>query len=353
MAEKTTTQTSTTLTPPFPPQPIPPTNLSASQQPNHASSTSTHLTALSSLPTILPRSKSLTQTLSNIPLFIASDLDLSRLNRIHTHLWMAGRPMRARPLHRYKMLGMTVLPTQQMDLHLLRYSTKLLLKPLPEYLLDRAFWTQYICPERELHESAAGFLLSYVWLVTSPLDLKFALEEGLVPAWVDWGWWTVFARDVVEGVDGEGFAGVNQRWQFGDLRLGRINSVYRIRYFGTHFVKGYLYGYNRYVVFFQRNFSWILSVFVFFSLVLSAMQVGLSFPADSSSSLQNSYAFIRAAFVFVVFSMVSVVVVLAFVTIIFIGIFAFNMVAAISHARTEQKKRKQLARQKEDKDRGV
>ncbi|KAL7776184.1 hypothetical protein CFE70_006597 [Pyrenophora teres f. teres 0-1] len=342
MAEKTTTQTSTTLTPPFPPQPIPPTNLSASQQPNHASSTSTHLTALSSLPTILPRSKSLTQTLSNIPLFIASDLDLSRLNRIHTHLWMAGRPMRARPLHRYKMLGMTVLPTQQMDLHLLRYSTKLLLKPLPEYLLDHAFWTQYICPERELHESAAGFLLSYVWLVTSPLDLKFALEEGLVPAWVDWGWWTVFARDVVEGVDGEGFAGVNQRWQFGDLRLGRINSVYRIRY-----------GYNRYVVFFQRNFSWILSVFVFFSLVLSAMQVGLSFPADSSSSLQNSYAFIRAAFVFVVFSMVSVVVVLAFVTIIFIGIFAFNMVAAISHARTEQKKRKQLARQKEDKDRGV
>ncbi|KAE8829358.1 hypothetical protein PTNB73_06679 [Pyrenophora teres f. teres] len=304
MAEKTTTQTSTTLTPPFPPQPIPPTNLSASQQPNHASSTSTHLTALSSLPTILPRSKSLTQTLSNIPLFIASDLDLSRLNRIHTHLWMAGRPMRARPLHRYKMLGMTVLPTQQMDLHLLRYSTKLLLKPLPEYLLDHAFWTQYICPERELHESAAGFLLSYVWLVTSPLDLKFALEEGLVPAWVDWGWWTV-------------------------------------------------YGYNRYVVFFQRNFSWILSVFVFFSLVLSAMQVGLSFPADSSSSLQNSYAFIRAAFVFVVFSMVSVVVVLAFVTIIFIGIFAFNMVAAISHARTEQKKRKQLARQKEDKDRGV
>ncbi|CAA9963175.1 hypothetical protein PTMSG1_06543 [Pyrenophora teres f. maculata] len=304
MAEKTTTQTSTTLTPPFPPQPIPPANLSASQQPNHASSTSTHLTALSSLPTILPRSKSLTQTLSNIPLFIASDLDLSRLNRIHTHLWMAGRPMRARPLHRYKMLGMTVLPTQQMDLHLLRYSTKLLLKPLPEYLLDHTFWTQYICPERELHESAAGFLLSYVWLVTSPLDLKFALEEGLVPAWVDWGWWTV-------------------------------------------------YGYNRYVVFFQRNFSWILSVFVFFSLVLSAMQVGLSFPADSSSSLQNSYAFIRAAFVFVVFSMVSVVVVLAFVTIIFIGIFAFNMVAAISHARTEQRKRKQLARQKEDRDRGV
>ncbi|KAF7443312.1 hypothetical protein PtrSN002B_004405 [Pyrenophora tritici-repentis] len=277
MVERTTIQTSTTLTPPFPLRPFPPTNPGASQPqtPNHApnSPSSTPLTALSSLPTILPRSKSLTQTLTNIPLFLASDLDLSRLNRIHTHLWMAGRPMRARPLHRYKMLDMTVLPTQQMDLHLLRYSTKLLLKPLPEYLLDHGFWTQYICPERELHESAAGFLLSY--------------------------------------------------------------------------------GYNRYVVFFQRNFSWILIVFVFFSLVLSAMQVGLSFPEDSSSSLQNSYPFIRASFVFVVFSMVSVVVVLAFVTIIFIGIFVFNMVAAISHAKTEQRKRKELAREKEEKNRDV
>jgi hypothetical protein len=33
---------------------------------------------------------------------------------------------------------------------------------------------------------------------------------------------------------------VNQRWQFGDLRLGRVNSTYRIRYFHTHFVRGYL-----------------------------------------------------------------------------------------------------------------
>lgn len=149
--------------------------------------------------------------------------------------------MRARPLHRYKMLGMTVVHTQQMDLHLLRYSTKLLLKPLPEYLVDHAFWTQHICVNEAFYASAAGFLLSYVWLITSPLDLKFAVEEGLVPAWVSWVWWKAFVSEFLGIVDGDTLVGVNKRWQFGDLRLGRINTLYRTRYFGTHFVKGYLY----------------------------------------------------------------------------------------------------------------
>jgi uncharacterized membrane protein len=144
-------------------------------------------------------------------------------------------------------------------------------------------------------------------------------------------------------VDINTLAQVNERYQFGDLRLGRINSTYRIRFFYSHFVRGYLYGYNRYVVFFQRNFSWILIVFVFFSLVLSAMQVGTGL-----KELEDNYAFLRATYVFVVFSMVSVVAILALVGLIFIVIFLFNMVAAIRHANHEQRKRKKLAEEKRE-----
>jgi uncharacterized membrane protein len=108
------------------------------------------------------------------------------------------------------------------------------------------------------------------------------------------------------------------------------------------------YGYNRYVIFFQRNFSWILIVFVFFSLVLSAMQVG-----SGLKELENNYAFLRASYIFVVFSMVCVVAVLAFVVLVFIGIFVFNMFAAIHHAKSEQKKRKELARRKEEEGKDV
>lgn len=76
--------------------------------------------------------------------------------------------MRARPLHRYKMYGYELLGTQQMDLHLLRYSNKLLVKPLPEYILSTTFWEGHLCMNEALWESATGWLLSYVWLITSP-----------------------------------------------------------------------------------------------------------------------------------------------------------------------------------------
>ena len=97
------------------------------------------LTPEDSLPTISGRNNEAYLANDDPRQFLKHDLDLSRLNRIHGHLWMAGRPMRARPLHRYRMLGMEVLGTQQMDLHLLKYSNKLLVKPLSEWMLSYDF----------------------------------------------------------------------------------------------------------------------------------------------------------------------------------------------------------------------
>ncbi|KAL1796548.1 hypothetical protein ACET3X_005088 [Alternaria dauci] len=380
--DKTTEQTSSALAPPFSFRPIPPLSTAAnssnpaarelvhqnghsdpsqdraleSVQPVLDSVTTIPLSPEVSLPTISGRNNETYLANDDPRQFLKHDLDLSRLNRIHGHLWMAGRPMRARPLHRYRMLGMEVLGTQQMDLHLLKYSNKLLVKPLPEWILSYDFWTEHICPpgdadsnnnvKREegwLWESAAGFLVSYVWLITTPLDLKIAHDCTLLPSFVTWYWWKDFVKDFMHHVDINTLHQVNKRYQFGDLRLGRINSTYRIRYAHTHFVRGYLYGYNRYVIFFQRNFSWILIVFVFFSLVLAAMQVG-----SGLKELQDNYAFLRASYIFVVFSMISVVVVLAFVTVVFISIFFFNMVKAIAHAASEPKKRIKAAKQKQE-----
>lgn len=277
--------------------------------------------------------------------FLNEDLDLSRLNKIHTHLWMAGRPMRARPLHRYKMYGYELLGTQQMDLHLLRYSNKLLVKPLPEYILSTTFWEGHLCMNEALWESATGWLLSYVWLITSPLDLKLAHDNALLPAAITWSWWKAFATDFLEHVDMNTLHQVNKRYHFGDLRLSRINSIYRTRFFFTHFVRGYLYGYNRYVVFFERNFSWILILFVFLSLVLSAMQVGTAL-----DQLNSNKAFMKGSYGVVVLSMVSVVAVLGVVGLCFIGIFLFNMVSAVRHAGSEERKRAKAKKEKRGKE---
>lgn len=263
MADKTAIQTyhdDYLHKPPFSPQPIPPdpnsnaSSPSATQAQNghteplfnstqspHQTGSSVLLSALDSLPTISGKSSRIILPEEDISDFLAFDLDLDRLNRIHSHLWMAGRPMRARPLHRYTMLGMQVVQTQQMDLHLLKFSSKLLVKPLPEWILCHKFWADCICKDAQLWKNAAGFLVSYVWLVTTPLDLKIAHDCSLLPSFVTWHWWKNFVRDFIKHVDIETLHQVNKRYQFGDLRLGRINTIYRIRYAPTHFVRGYLY----------------------------------------------------------------------------------------------------------------
>ncbi|KAF7122202.1 hypothetical protein CNMCM5793_000159 [Aspergillus hiratsukae] len=277
----------------------------------------------------------------DIQTFLSMDLDLSRVNIIHNLLWMAGRPMNARPLQRQKMMGFELRPTERSDLHLLKFSNKLLVKPLPEYILDHDFWTRYLCSSRTLHESACGLLLSYMWLVCTPLDLQLAHEHGLVPQDVTWGWWKVFVTEFYAHIDVNALDSVNKRYQFGELRLGRINTIYRVRFFLSHFIRGYLYGYNRYVVFYERNFAWMLMVFATFSLVLSAMQVAAAVPR-----LNGNAAFQDTTYGFVILSIVVVAVFLGVLSTLFTGIYVFNMFAAISQCRRERIKREKLARER-------
>lgn len=277
----------------------------------------------------------------DIRTFLSLDLDLSRVNIIHSLLWMAGRPMNARPLQRQRMMGYEIRPTERADLHLLRFSTKLLVKPLPEYLLDHDFWTWHLCSARTLHESASGLLLSYMWLICTPLDLQLAHDHSLVPKDLTWGWWKAFITEFYAHVDANALDTVNKRYQFGELRLGRINTIYRVRFFLSHFIRGYLYGYNRYVVFYERNFAWMLMIFATFSLVLSAMQVAAAVPR-----LNGNATFQDTTYGFVVLSIVVVAVFLGVLGMLFSGIYVFNMVAAISQCRRERIKREQLARRR-------
>ncbi|RHZ55424.1 uncharacterized protein CDV56_107110 [Aspergillus thermomutatus] len=277
----------------------------------------------------------------DIQTFLNTDLDLSRVNIIHSLLWMAGRPMNARPLQRQKMMGYEIIPTERADLHLLKFSTRLLVKPLPEYILDHDFWTRHLCSSRTLHESASGLLLSYMWLICTPLDLQLAHDHSLLPKDLTWPWWKSFVTEFYAHVDVNALDTVNKRYQFGELRLGRINTIYRVRFFLSHFIRGYLYGYNRYVVFYERNFAWMLMIFATFSLVLSAMQVAAAVPR-----LNDSAAFQDTTYGFVVLSIVVVAVFLGVLGTLFSGIYVFNMFAAISQCRRERFKREQLARRR-------
>jgi hypothetical protein len=280
----------------------------------------------------------------NLEIFLNQDLDFSRLNAIHSQLWMCGRPMNARALHKQQLMGRRVVITEQADLHLLTYSDIVMLKPLPAYMLSTEVWKAYLCKEQNkaLHEAACGMLLSYIWLIRSANDFKLAQDEShrLLPEELTFTQWRRIVMESLQNINPDTLHQVNKRFQFGELRLGRINKIYRLdpRFTLKNFVRGYLYGYNRYGPFLQRNVSWILGVSVLFSLALSAMQVG-----TGVDKLKADPMFNNASFGFVLFVCVMVLAVLAFVIVFCSGVYIYNMFAAIHHSRNEQSRRKKLA----------
>lgn len=161
--------------------------------------------------------------------YLQNQLDVSRLDAIHEYSWFAGLPQRARPLHYQRMKNHQIIVTERTDRHLLWQDNMLLVAPLPAFLLDYDIWIDHICPNRELTELANGMLLSYTWLVSSENDLMIAHEAGLLSKEIDWPRWTTFVGALIGNLirDDMETVALNKRYHYGELRIGRINTIYR------------------------------------------------------------------------------------------------------------------------------
>ena len=267
----------------------------------------------------------------NIEAFYASELDVSRLNKIHKHLWFAGLERPARPLHQQIAIGREVVLTESADLHLLWKSDRIYIKPLPDFLLSFSAWQEVINQRRELHERALGFLLSYVWLICHRSDLKLAHEHGLLPTSINWATWATFSHSVAEYLDFENLQGINVRYRHGELRLARVNWIYccssRTRSLTT-LLRGYLPGYYRYDSFVGSHLAWLVSAIAYAVLVLTAMQVGLA-----TDILQHSSTFQRASYGFTVFSILGPIIAVLIVLLLTLVIVLFNARYTLDHRR--------------------
>jgi len=214
---------------------------------------------------------------------------------------MAGLPMCARPLHHQRCIGRTIILTERLDQHLVWLDDRLFLKPLPRYLMDYAAFKMAV--PQESAQNARGLLLSYMWLVCSETDLLMAQELRLLPQATTWEGWIRFSKAILKNINPEQPEEINPRFLYGELRLARLNLIYRFCSKTTSwrvFVRGYNYGYHQYSTFVQRNFAWFLTVVVYITLVLTAMQVGIA-----TDELKNNAAFSRASYGFTVFAILA------------------------------------------------
>jgi hypothetical protein len=230
--------------------------------------------------------------------------------------------------------------TEQADLHLLWNGNKIFVKPLPLYLLDYGFWETYLCTSEEVYRVTCGFVLSYIWLINSELDHRFAFDFKLLPPQATWPWWRSFTEAFLENVNPGTLHQVNKRFCYGELRLNRINMIYHLapRLCCRYLIHGYMQEYNRYRSFLSQNFRWLAALFAYFSIALSAMQVGLTVPP-----LSENKPFKRASYGFVMLSVFGLLAVAAVISILFCLLLMYNLTATLRFHRKSQKERARLA----------
>lgn len=300
------------------------------------------------------------------------ELNPKRLNKIYYCLWLAGRPMPPRPLHYQRAASREIVVDEKMDMHLVWEPNKIHLKPLPRYLLSYEFWKDNlvceptcscaslttgsgtdpshkmqtaaekphsqpssplnskqrsmiqtngnICQRHQLYDCAYGFLFSYVALIQYESDFRIAQSAFLLPKTVTWAAW----KELVLQLLNEKNRGhlPNKRFIFGELRLHRLNTIYRIC-LGT--LRGYRLEYQTYGSFFVDNLAPIVSIITYVVVVLTAMQVGLA-----TDRLGRSEAFQRASYGFTVFSILFPLFFVGIVFCWFLILFISNLRATLS-----------------------
>jgi uncharacterized membrane protein len=271
----------------------------------------------------------------DLPRYLDLELRTPKLDQIHNHLWLAGLPRCARSLHRQKLLGRIILITEDVNEHLVWVEERFFVKPLPKYLFSFEFWRDNLCADVELHKSACGLLLSYAWLVCQESDFRIAIELGLLPKEVEWQKWTTLIADFLSRMDLHSLKDVSDRYKYGELRLTRLTKIYRLLLLSPkHLVYGYMSASTWYKSFFSRNFAWLLAVFAYLTIILSALQVGLA-----TSVLEGSEAFQSASYGFAVTSVVAVAVSVLAIFLVWLFLFVYHLFSAWRYDRHVSRKR--------------
>ena len=164
--------------------------------------------------------------------------------------------------------------TENPQLHLVWFYDRIFIKPIPRYLLSHAFW-EYLQTREELCQAATGFLRTYSYLIRYDADFRLAASDtlSLIPAddgeeSITYERFTKFIRPFSMLEDNS----VSPRYHYGELRLTRLNMCSRL-FLGKltfHHIDAQWSSYL------GRFLAPMLSTLALFSVVLSAMQVGLA-----------------------------------------------------------------------------
>lgn len=215
---------------------------------------------------------------------LAPDLATDQFNKFAlVKLSLAGFPDNYHSLSQLGTYGRRIVPVDDLGLHLVWKPGNApfeFVKSLPRNFVrlppDPAVSgsgtpaAELAWPAKGLPEATAGFVYSYTRLIKSEVDLKLALDLGLVDErfvladGIGWQRWEAFVASFLRAPGPK-----HSRFQYGDLRLNRLHINWLRKSFYNTRDQPLLSFSNWYL-------KWATVVLVIASTVLSAMQVALA-----------------------------------------------------------------------------
>lgn len=190
------------------------------------------------------------------------------LESMYKGLWYAGRKGNISPLHHQRVIRRDLVLTERARLHLVWFGRVIYLKRMEHELLNWKFFAEVVCSDWVLHQAATGFLLSYVSLIEYPSDLDIAKASGLIETDITWRSWQAFRSSIMRCLV-DRHIHIHDRYEYGELRLGRLNQIYRLKGLGL----AYFTVHREYSSYFGANYYSLVALFALVSVALSAMQV--------------------------------------------------------------------------------
>ena len=206
-------------------------------------------------------------------------------------------------------MGREIIVTEHPGLHLIWYHDRIFVKPIPLYMLSRAFWEYIAEADPDVLKASLGFMRTYCYLIRYDVDFQMAIESRLIPKVgndaLDFESFAEFILQFEEIPDD----GVCPRYAYGSIRLTRLNylaliTLGRPAYFAVR---------PQYGDYISHSLVPIITLFVVISTILSSMQVALAVQDPDAAASWDAFTKVSKWFAIVVIFLVVLLVVFAVV----------------------------------------
>lgn len=249
--------------------------------------------------------------------FLCQDFGTPNLDRFSPWLWLVATQDSSHisTLTHQIVRGREITVTEKPEMHLVWHDKRIFIKPIPPFLFSHVFWSALFSPdagrtpdrhERSVvvHQALLGFMRTYFFLIEHPSDFSIAVGKGLIPTncngpssekkigdessesarttQIDYASFVEYMECF--GPEKVADTSMSGRYQYGDLRLGRLNFWAKFALGRFHFAKAY----GNYDAYFSRFYGPVLFLFGVLSIVISSIQLGFASHAGVRT-IQNSW----------------------------------------------------------------